>query len=181
MRKRLTAAAIVMVAFIGGTTVLSRPNLAEAPRPNVAEAKEIIEPDPEPVPEEPCINDLGKDFYKPLPGGIECARKLEGEWGGQCLAFVKDVLGLGEDPKFRGHAAEVMPNSDVPEKGGVVLLAGNKWEHVAIIYDITDQGDLVLLESNWNGDERIVFGRTLATSSTQIRGYYKPATEAVLE
>lgn len=95
--------------------------------------------------------------------------KIEHYTGGQCVDFVQYVK--GENDGFIGNARDIKPNSDVPLIGQVVLTSESEWGHVALIDDIQD-GDLILIESNYNGDGKVTKGRRLAINSPLIRGYY---------
>jgi len=110
-----------------------------------------------------------KDALHRYTGGIQCAKRLDGQQGGQCVAFVQYLL--GQSPGFNGNAGEIDPNSDHPEVGQIVLLSGDKWEHVAVIIAMDDD-TLTLMESNWNGKEKITIGRQIDITNPQIRGYY---------
>jgi 3D (Asp-Asp-Asp) domain-containing protein len=111
---------------------------------------------------------------------------LIGTKGGQCVSFIQEFMGLLDNCheencyklSFRGSAINIEPNSDEPKIGNVVLFTDSIKGHAAIIADIID-GDLILLESNFNGDEKITFGRVVEMNNPEntnqknkIRGYY---------
>ena len=74
---------------------------------------------------------------------------------------------LKTDPNFRGDAWRIKPNASEPELGSVVLFKN----HVALVVGFV--GDhLVLVESNFDEDERIDVGRTVPRDLPSIRGYY---------
>ena len=180
-------AIFILLVTYGNANTAQAPYAQATTQVVSAEDEEPSKPKPEPEPEpekDPCPA-FGVDAQNPYQGGIECVKEMAGAWGGQCVMFVKYLLGYDKD--FHGHAAEIQPNSDHPEVGQVVLLAGTKWEHVAVITDISKEA-ITIIESNWHGDERIVVGRQVPLDSWQIRGYYHYAqqeeatsTELVLE
>jgi hypothetical protein len=92
--------------------------------------------------------------------------KLEGQYGGQCVAFIQDYYDAYD--KFKGDAANIVPNSSIPEVGSAVLTTG----HTALIYKIEGE-TLFLIESNYHYDEKITIGRTLNINDLSIRGYFK--------
>lgn len=96
----------------------------------------------------------------------------DGEAGGQCVTFIQRYYdSFYTDPSFRGTAINIAPNSMVPEVNGAVILADSELGHVAIILDIVDD-ELVLLESNYSGDEIIGYGRRISIDDYKILGYY---------
>jgi hypothetical protein len=94
-----------------------------------------------------------------------------GTHGGQCVEFIKEYLQTyTTNPNFRGHARDIIPNSDVPEVGAAVL-TNEPTGHAALVIAIMGD-ELVLAESNYRLDERITLGRTLKVGDPRIRGYY---------
>jgi len=136
-------------------------------------AESVAEPQPGLVPPPDC-----SAMEDPLHIGIKdplyCAKQWEGKHGGSCVEFIQRLYGsYYSDPAFRGYAGTIQPNETEPRVGDVVLESG--WRdnaHAAIIFSI-EGNTLTLVESNENGDELVTFGRTIATSSPMIRGYYR--------
>lgn len=99
--------------------------------------------------------------------------------GGQCVEFIQRFIGQLNDCinincykfDFQGNAIDIKPNSNEPKIGNVVLLNDSKKGHAAIIADIIDE-NLILLESNYHGDEKIEYGRIIEMNNIKIRGYY---------
>ncbi len=93
----------------------------------------------------------------------------EGEDGGQCVAFIENLFGNWE--AMNGSASEIVPNSDSPGVGKVVIMGDSEKGHVALIYRM--EGDeMILAESNYRWDEKITVGRRLSVKSPKIRGYF---------
>lgn len=95
----------------------------------------------------------------------------DGGYGGQCVSWIKALYDTyAHWPDFRGNADSVPTNSETPVVGAAVLTM-EPTGHAAVVIGIED-GELVLAESNYNGDERITVGRRLAIGDPRIRGYY---------
>jgi len=125
---------------------------------------QIPEPEPEPVHRIVEVNNTiqEKEEYE----------YTDGEHGGQCVIFVQRHYDSYYDhPAFRGTAGNIVPNTSVPEVGSAVITNEGPLGHVALIKEI--EGDnLILIESNFYGDERITSGRVLPVDSYKIKGYY---------
>lgn len=114
-----------------------------------------------PVPAAPQQYLLIGDF----PGIVQEAH------GGQCVAWIQQYLSVYyTHPAFRGHARDIVPNTSEPSLGAAVLTTEGEG-HAALIIAI-DEDELVLAESNYNGDERIDVGRRLQIDNPIIRGYF---------
>ena len=95
-----------------------------------------------------------------------------GIWGGQCVSWIQKYFdSYYKHPKFRGHAKDIEPNSQIPEVGSVVLTM-EPIGHAALIIGIEDN-QLIVAESNYGGDEMIDVGRKININDPRIRGYYK--------
>lgn len=93
-------------------------------------------------------------------------------WGGQCLAYVQNLKGCYEsDSHFRGYPNKINPNTIKAKIGDAVLTKEGYVGHVALIKDIQGN-ELVLLESNFYGNELITKNRKIDMNSVLIRGYY---------
>lgn len=101
---------------------------------------------------------------------IRRARLLDGEYGGQCVGFVKSFLRLDEREKwFVGNAGSFERNATEPSIGSVVLI-NSSVAHIAVVIDIEDD-EIILAESNWSLDEIIGVGRRMKIDDPRIRGY----------
>ena len=93
-------------------------------------------------------------------------------WGGQCLAYIQNLKGCYEsDFHFRGYPNKIKPNTAEVKIGNAVLTREGRVGHVALIKDVQGN-ELVLLESNYGGNEIITNNRRLSINSDLIRGYY---------
>jgi len=108
-------------------------------------------------------------------GAIALAYK-EGAYGGQCGAFIHNLVtnyphGLNTlDQKMS------VINSGIPAVGSVVILneqyPGTNTGHVAIINKIGEDGSLTLTESNYHGDEKVTNTRVISVEYSKIMGYF---------
>jgi hypothetical protein len=92
-----------------------------------------------------------------------------GKDGGQCVEFIQSLFKKTE--KFKDRAIDIVPNTDKPAVGIVVLTTESDKGHAAYIYKMTDT-ELFLAESNYGMDEKITVGRRLLINSPVIRGYF---------
>ena len=84
-----------------------------------------------------------------------------------CISFAKSVLGYPQWIKW-GNAKEIVPNSDEPSIGTVVILDEGKFGHVAVVIDFT-RDEITIIEANWIPG--IITERTLKRDNPLIRGY----------
>lgn len=106
------------------------------------------------------------------------AAALEGTYGGQCVYFVQHFLHQLDDCQevncfkkpFRGSAQDIVPNSTTPAPGEAVLTTEGSG-HVAVVVAVTGM-NIVLVESNMNGDGMVHGGRIMAQDDPRIRGYF---------
>jgi len=123
-----------------------------------------------------------KSNFLQISVDIDLVRKIEikplavivprNRWGGQCLAYVQKLKGCYEsDSHFRGYPNKIKPNTEEAKIGNAVLTREGNVGHVALIKDVQGS-ELVLLESNYNGNEMITNNRILSINSDLIRGYY---------
>lgn len=89
-----------------------------------------------------------------------------GDYGGTCVAFAKKVTGIGGTWGYGGRNLKL---SDTPQIGAVLVEQG----HVSVIIGI-DGNDLILIESNFDRNERITVGRRIEIGNPLIRGFYIP-------
>lgn len=83
------------------------------------------------------------------------------------MAWLQHLMGFPEG--FRGDAWTIRPNSQEPKIGSIVLFR----IHAALIVGRVGN-QLILAESNINGDRRILIGRTVPVDADNIRGYFDP-------
>lgn len=91
-------------------------------------------------------------------------------WGGQCLAYIQRLKNY-RIPEFSGYPNRIKPNTIEAKIGYAVLTKEGYVGHIALIKDIREN-DLILLESNFNGNEIITNNRKLNIDNELIRGYY---------
>lgn len=106
------------------------------------------------------------------------------EWTswGQCGTFVKRYLSqLGINlPGISSLASKVAlvdPNITDPREWDVVIMDSKNYPenwHIAIVSSVDDDGTIHLLESNWNGDEKVHTTRTIKPGQKWVYGYYRP-------
>ena len=97
---------------------------------------------------------------------------LNGQYGGQCVAFVQKFVDAFEKVKFEdhpftGYAGYIRPNSGEPKVGNAILFE----KHTAVIISI-DGDYLELIESNFNYKELVKVGRFINKNDQSIRGYF---------
>jgi len=108
-----------------------------------------------------------------------------GEHGGQCGEFTHQVADF---PPMGNYYTEKQASVDkygfrkeewTPQVGDVVISDASdvsrtgkplKYGHAAVVVDIKPNGDLVLLESNRRGDEKVTKGRTISKDDPAIYG-----------
>jgi len=111
------------------------------------------------------LEERGDQIVTPLP-------YEDGEHGGQCVVFIqRHYESYYDHPAFRGRAGDIEPNSAIPEVGGAVITYEGSIGHVAMITEIKEN-NLILIESNFHGEEKILYGRIIPIDSPKIKGYY---------
>lgn len=97
------------------------------------------------------------------------AKKLKGQWGGQCVIFVRNFLNTTK-AVVPSVAKKTQTDSQSPQIGDIIKTNESVYGHVAIVIDYTDT-TVTILESNVPmGSERIGT-RTLPLTSPKILGY----------
>lgn len=105
-----------------------------------------------------------------VPSLYERASKLQGTYGGECVLFVRKLLGNHLD--FKGYAGSIKPNIETPALGRAVLLKyKGQMAHAAAIIGIDGEW-LVLAESNYHLDGKVEIGRKILSNDPYIRGYF---------
>lgn len=133
-------------------------------RPTSVPLKVIFDAPYIPPPEPTRIEQTHQWEFSPL---WEKLQYTNGQVGGWCVSWLQHLLNFPAG--FRGNAWEIRPNSQTPKIGSIVLFR----IHAALIVGrIGDQ--LILAESNINGDRRILIGRTVPIDAPNIRGYFEP-------
>lgn len=91
----------------------------------------------------------------------------------QCVVYARKITG---NPEVKGTAKNIVPNTQVPAVGAVVLtkesLPGTYTGHAAVVVAVTGDS-IVLEEANYfrGGKTNVSVGRTLPLDSPLIRGY----------
>ena len=112
----------------------------------------------------------------PEPSLKEILSEKEGEHGGQCIEFIQRHFdSYYTFPDFRGNAIDIMPNTEDPQIGDIVLTSESEYGHGALIIDETEEF-WILADSNYKGDEIIHIGREFPKKHFQIRGYFTFST-----
>lgn len=94
---------------------------------------------------------------------FEEVQLLNGTYGGQCAAFVRDLLNL--EPK--GDAYQWPAPFSYPIIGGWVKFKGN---HVAAVIGIVGDS-IITVDSNSNGKRTVRVGKTYKFDDPRIIGY----------
>lgn len=118
---------------------------------------------------------------KPVPiihiRQISLNLEAKGKWGGQCVAYIQQKLGLApKNSQFRGYAGDIEPTSSVPGVGRAILISYENEEHAGLVTRIEDN-TVYFEDSNFHGDE-IIGNRTISVFDMRIRGYYDFSTES---
>lgn len=107
-----------------------------------------------------------------------------GQSGGQCGVFTHSIVDI---PPMGNYLSEKKKSVDTmgirkeqwtPKIGDVVITDGSDvsrkgattYGHAAVVTAVKPNGDLVLIESNAKGDERITKGRTINKNSSAVYG-----------
>lgn len=102
---------------------------------------------------------------------LDTAKSLQGQYGGECVVFVRRLLGA--HPDFHGYAGNIVPNATEPQIGYAVLTTEHGIAHAQVIVDMRDEY-LIIADSNYSKHrDRIVrVGRELKITDQRIRGYF---------
>lgn len=157
---------IVLLLFFGNQMIVSFfPKLSAASVPEPSEINLIT------IQKNTLVGIIDPVYINPLKvESIVYATILsyDDDYGGQCVAFIQKFLELDfYKTQFKGYAGYIEPNSTQPQIGSAVLFDN----HVALIIDIIED-ELMLIESNYNFQEKIKTGRMVNIDSGSIRGYF---------
>ena len=117
---------------------------------------------------------IRKIEIKPLAVMIPKSRR-----GGQCLAYIQNIKNY-RTTEFSGYPNKIEPNTVEAKIGDAVLTEEGYVGHIALIKDIQED-ELILLESNYHGNEIITDNRKLNVNDSLIRGYYNFDTNEDIE
>jgi len=89
---------------------------------------------------------------------------------GECVTFAKAYVGVGGTWGYGGRNLSLNsgPAIGTKENPVVILFYG----HVAVIIGMQVDGGLILIESNWHLNHRVLMGRIVYIGDPSIRGYH---------
>ena len=131
---------------------------------SVALAAPIEEPPPIPY-----VPMLQPEVHMEIQKMVPYSDIKNDEYGGQCVEWIKKYLNM-YGTSFAGNAVDIIPNSYAPSIGSAVLTI-EPIGHAALIIGI-EGSEIIVAESNYNGDELIDVGRRINMYDSRIRGYF---------
>lgn len=105
------------------------------------------------------------------------AEKNNGKWGGQCVRWVKHLLGYPDELNGIALAKKLVPNVILPERGTIVITKesrpGTNTGHWELILEVDwDQKRLLITDSNYTEWEKVDV-RWIDMDNLAIIGFYK--------